>query len=415
MPAAVNNQMPQRLGLVLFALWLVVFASMSQTLIVAAILPRIGEQFGATSGQLGWVLTSYALPLALSTMIAGPVSDRVGRRKILVVGAAALAVALLLHGFVTNFAQFLGIRFIAGLCGGVLSGGAFAYVGDAIPANRRGWATGWVNTGFAAGQVLSIPIGSLLAVKFGVLLPFTIFGVLMALACVLVIAVVPQPPVVRSAALSPASVARSYRALLSNRHSRGACWVYAALFSAIGVFVPYLPVFLETAAGLSTVAVSLVFAAGGATMVLVSPRIGALSDRLGRRPVAILGSAGVGVLMLAMISAPAWPPLAYVIFALMMACASSRSGALRTLVSELVNADQRGTLIYVTLALGQFGFAAGSAIAGTVYSLFGFTGNALFGAIASVGMALLIVRLLPETLNTDAPTAAASGPIISSK
>lgn len=399
------NQPP--LGLTLFALWLVVFGSMSQVLIVAPILPRIGAQFGADAAALGWLLTAYALPISVSTLLAGPVSDRIGRRRILLIGSGALGVALLGHLLARDFAELMAARIIAGICGGLLSGGAFAYITDALPENKRGWATGWVNTGFAGGQILSIPLGSWLALAIDARAAFAVFGVVMLAACALVYWVVPQPPVQRAGRLSANGVLAGYARLWQARDTRDACLTYGALFIAIGVFVPYLPDFLERSAGLTALATALVFTTGGCAMVLAGPRSGRWSDRIGRKPIAAGGTAVVAVCMLAMLLADRWAWAAYVVFALTMAGAASRSGALRTLVSELLPAERRGTLIYVSLALGQLGFAAGSALAGPIYVQFGFVGNAVAGCLVSAAMAGLIWRRLPETLRSvSSPTPA---------
>lgn len=407
MPSIIRHPAPP-LGLTLFALWLVVFGSMSQVLIVAPMLPRIGAQFGADAAALGWLLTGYALPISISTLLAGPVSDRVGRRRILLIGSGALGVALLGHMLAQTFQQLLAARVVAGLCGGLLSGGAFAYITDTLPEHRRGWATGWVNTGFAGGQVLSIPLGSWLALACDVQTAFVLFGVVMIAACALVWLAVPQPQVTRAPSLSAMRLLQGYGSLLQAKHTRNACLTYAALFSAIGVFVPYLPEFLEQTAGLAPLAAALVFTTGGVAMVLVGPRSGSWSDQIGRLPIAAGGTAVVALCMMAMLLAGGAGWVAYPVFALTMAGAASRSGALRTLVSEMLPAQQRGTLIYVSLALGQLGFAAGSSLAGPLYVNFGFAGNAFAGCLISGAMAWAIWRMLPETLSTPTRTRAAT-------
>ena len=137
-------------------------------------------------------------------------------------------------------------------------------------------------------------------------------------------------------------------------------------------------------------------------MVIVGPRAGRLSDRVGRKRIGMAGTGLVAVCMLSMPLATLAPALAFVIFSLTMAGAASRSGALRTLVAELVPAPQRGLLIYVSLALGQMGFAVGSALAGPIHTVFGFGGNAVAGMLASLLTVVLVAALLPETLGREA-------------
>ena len=129
--------------LILFTLALLVFAVASQVMIVAPILTRISEQLGVETAVLGTLITAYALSVAVFALISGPISDRIGRRKVLLAGAGLMTVALALHGLALNFTLLLVFRTLAGAAGGILSGAAVAYVGDYFPRDRRGWANAW--------------------------------------------------------------------------------------------------------------------------------------------------------------------------------------------------------------------------------------------------------------------------------
>ena len=108
--------------LALVTLWLLVFAAAGQIIVIAPILPRIGEQLGVEPGPLGLLITVYSVTLAVFTLVVGPVSDRFGRRRMILIGTAAMAAVLLLHGLATSFASLLILRALAGAAGGVLSG-----------------------------------------------------------------------------------------------------------------------------------------------------------------------------------------------------------------------------------------------------------------------------------------------------
>jgi len=145
-------------GLIVFALWLLVFAASSQIMIISPILPRIGEELGIAESVLGTLVSAYSLMVGVFAIISGPISDKIGRRRILLLGTGIMTVALLLHHFVVGYYSFLAVRVFAGMAGGVLSGAAVAYIGDFFPYDRRGWATGWVMSGMAAGQIAGIPL-----------------------------------------------------------------------------------------------------------------------------------------------------------------------------------------------------------------------------------------------------------------
>ena len=162
---------------VIAALWLMVLASSSQVMIIAPILPRIGDALQVPEALQGTLITGYAVALSGMAIIAGPISDRIGRRRILLYGTGAMSVALCLHPLSNSFATLLGARVLAGLAGGILTGSAVSFVGDYFPYERRGWASGWVMSGFAVGQIAGVPAGTILAGAYGYRAPFLLFAV----------------------------------------------------------------------------------------------------------------------------------------------------------------------------------------------------------------------------------------------
>ncbi|NNL31217.1 MAG: MFS transporter, partial [Gemmatimonadetes bacterium] len=149
-------------------------------MILSPILPMIGDQLDIADAVLGTLVSVYSLMVGIFAILAGPVSDKIGRRRILLLGCGAMTVALSLHGFVSGYASFLLVRMFAGCAGGILSGAAVSYIGDYFPYERRGWATGWVMSGAAVGQIIGIPLGIVLASRWGFRSPFYLFAVTMA-------------------------------------------------------------------------------------------------------------------------------------------------------------------------------------------------------------------------------------------
>ena len=127
-------------------------------------------------------------------------------------------------------------------------------------------------------------------------------------------------------------------------------------FAGVGLFVVYFPTWLETTLGFSAGQVSAVYVLGGIANVLAGPRAGRLSDRIGRKPVIVAASAGVGVLMASAPLVAAWPPAAFGLFFGIMALAASRISPLQALLTEMVPAARRGAFMSLTAATGNAGF-----------------------------------------------------------
>jgi len=402
-PLTTSNRAGDTSFWILLTLWLLVFGAASQVMILAPILPRISEELGVSLAALGTLATAYAVSLGLFALVTGPISDRIGRRSVLLAGASLLTLALALHAVADSFVSLLLLRGLAGAGGGVLSGASVAFVGDYFPSNRRGWANSWIMSGIAAGQIAGITLGTLLAGRLGFQAPFLLFAAIMAAATLLVWKVIPELAIASSS--EPASVRaalRGYLALLRRPAVVVASVAFLLIFLSISLYMMYLPVWLEASLGFSGMAVALVFLVGGVANVLAGPKAGRLSDDVGRKPVIIGASSGLAVVMLATPLAALWSWTIYALFAAVQALLIARASPFQSLLSELVASDQRGSLLNLTLAIGQLGFGLGGAVAGITYAAGGFGVNAALAAFSALLAGLLIWRYLPETLEREA-------------
>ena len=389
-------------GIIVFALWLVVFAASSQIMIITPILPRIGEELGIGESALGALVSAYSIMVGIFAFVAGPISDKIGRRRILLLGTGVMTGALLMHHFVVGYYSFLAVRVGAGLAGGILSGAAVSYIGDFFPYNRRGWATGWVMSGMAFGQIAGIPIGIVLAGAYGFKAPFYLFAAAMGATFILIWFRVPQPDVQRAVGrLTVASAVRNYRAMLARSDIAAAAVAYFTMFLGVSFFVVYLPYWLEQSLGASPNAIATLFVVGGIANVLTGPQAGKLSDRIGRKHIIILSSIGLSLVMLltTVLVREFWA--AYFLYFIIMVLVAMRLSPFSALLTALVSDERRGSLMSMTIALGQIGFAVGAAAAGPLYSRFGYGSNTVLGAAAVLIMAGIVAYLVPEPAPQD--------------
>ena len=366
-------------------------------MIIAPILPQIGDDLGIADAALGTLVSVYSLMVGIFAILSGPVSDRIGRRRILLVGCGAMTVALILHTLVSDYASFLTVRMFAGMAGGMLSGAAVSYIGDYFPYERRGWATGWVMSGSAFGQIVGIPIGIVLAGQWGFRAPFYIFAVTMAATILRLFFKVPQPPGKQS--LEPLSVrkaAADYAAMLRRPEVAWAAIAYFVMFLGVSIFTVYLPTWLERDLNISGNEIALMFLVGGIANVLTGPQAGKWSDRIGRKGIILLACIGLSALMLLTVPLVTNAIMACVFFFLIMMLVAMRTSPFSALLTALVNDDRRGSLMSLAVALGQMGFALGGAIAGPLFAGMGYSSNTVLGAIFVLAMGLIVWFFIPE-------------------
>ncbi len=403
-----------RTAATLFALWLMVFTAASQTIIVTPILPLIAAELGVAVGRLGSLVSVYSVVLAAAALVMGPVSDRVGRKRVMAIGSGVLAVVLAGHSLADTYEKLLLARVLAGAGGGMLSGAAVSYVGDAFPYARRGWATGWVMSGVPFGLVLGIPLGRILAAGLGYRAPFVVFAGVMVVAFALVTAVVPQPDVERTEAPTVAGALRLYADLLRRPGPAMAALLYLVMYGGLGLLIVYLPAWISdsfalavsffgtplSVGGLPVDFIALLFFAGGLASVAVGPRAGALSDRVGRKPLVLASSLGLTALvaLIPFVLAERW--MVVVVYVLMMSLFAMRMAPLQALLTALVPATERGAFLSLTIAVGQTGTALGATLGGILYSRWGFTADALASAAMMALMAALVWTRFPEAVET---------------
>ncbi len=383
--------------IIIFALWLLVFSASSQLMIVVAMLPEIGRQLAVPDSKQGLLVSIYAVMVGVFALVIGPISDKIGRRKVLLAGTGLMTAALALHAAVTDYAGLLTVRTLAGIAGGLLSGAAVSYVGDYFPYHKRGWANGWVMSGIAAGQIAGVPLGALLAEHFGFRMPFLAFAVTMGATFLLIWKRVPQPVVeLNERRLTVGSAFTEYLALLRRRDVAIAALVFALLFFSMALYITYFPAWLTAVHGATQNRIAALFFAGGVASVLTGPLVGRLSDTAGRKPMILASSLGLFILMsfVTLIIADFW--LAFPVFFLSSVFMAARMSPFQALLSALVPGRQRGALMSLTVSLGQVGFASGAALAGVVYARLGYQASTFFGAAVVLFVAVIIWFFLPE-------------------
>lgn len=383
--------------LIVFSLWLLVFSASSQIMIISPILPQIGEELGIADTLLGTLVTAYSLMVGLFAIISGPISDRMGRRRILLMGTGVMTLALICHYLVVDYFTFLAVRVFAGMAGGILSGAAVSYIGDYFPYNRRGWAVGWVMSGSAFGQIAGIPMGVAMAEGFGFRTPFYVFAVTMAMTYVLVWFRVPQPPIrAREGSLTIRGAVSDYWAMLRKKEIAAAALAFFLMFLGVSIYIVYFPTWLERSVGFSSYQVATLFFVGGIANVLSGPQAGKLSDRIGRKLIVLLSCVGLFIVMLltTVVIRDIW--IAYPVFFLTMILVAMRISPFSALLTALVPDHNRGSLMSLTVALGQVGFGLGGAMAGPFYASLGYGSNTVIGAVSVLGMGLIVWFMVPE-------------------
>jgi len=254
-------------------------------------LPALAADLQATSTQALWVMDAYGFLIAGFLVTMGTLGDRIGRRRLLMIGAAAFAVASVAAAFSPSAPMLIGARAALGISGATLMPSTLALISNMFVAPReRALAIGVWATMFAVGMALGPIVGGALLAHFwwgaAFLLAVPVVALLLALAPVLL----PEYRAPRAGRLDLPSVVLSLAAMLPviygvKRFAKDGPTPEAAVAVGLGVLVALIFVrrqrrladplvdmslFAEKAFGIALVVLLFGLVAVGGTMLLVT-------------------------------------------------------------------------------------------------------------------------------------------------
>ncbi|PCR88789.1 MFS transporter [Natrinema ejinorense] len=270
----------------------------SELYVAIPLFPTMRRLFGVSQAQASWLGTAFGLAYAAGFLVFGPLSDRYGRKEIMVPGLLVLALATLAVGFSPSYEVLLGLRVVQGIAAATFAPAALAYLGEVLPASTHATGIAVVTTGFLvagiAGQVYAD------AVTLAVGWQWVFWG-LAAMYGVFVVLVYTLPHSERAAGESATRLRTVYARmgrLLRNRVLLAAYFAaFTLLFTFVGMYSALAP-HLQTTFGISPEQFLLVHVAGVPGMVC-SPLAGQLVTRYGSDRVVIgglgLAAGGLGL------------------------------------------------------------------------------------------------------------------------
>jgi DHA1 family tetracycline resistance protein-like MFS transporter len=194
--------------------------------IVVPVLPFYVDEFGASAFTLGLLVAGYAAMQFVCAPLWGRLSDRIGRRPVMLGTIAGTSVALLLVGIAPSLAWLLVGRLLGGVFAANISV-ASAYITDVTDeADRTRWM-GMLGACFAVGFVLGPAVGGLLA-EYGYGVPMLVAAAMAAVNFVYALFVLQEPERIRRESDGPGR-----RAVLADPRVRRICW--ANLFFSLAV------------------------------------------------------------------------------------------------------------------------------------------------------------------------------------
>lgn len=192
---------------------------------VIPILPFYIIEFGAGGSAMGLLMASYAIMQLIFSPIWGSISDRIGRKPVLMIGVLGFALTQLMFGFSSALWMLLASRVLAGVLSSATLPSAMAYIGDSTSERDRGGGMGIIGAAMGVGMVLGPGIAGWMA-TYSLAVPFFFAAGLSVIALGLIFLLLPES--------LPAEKRQTGRSLIQGLQFRE---LWQALFSPIGLLL----------------------------------------------------------------------------------------------------------------------------------------------------------------------------------
>lgn len=319
-----------------------------------------------TPGQFGLVVSAYAFSAGASGLLAAGFADRFDRKKLLLFFYTGFVLGTLFCGVASNYHFLLLARMFTGIFGGVLGSISFAIITDVFPLESRGRVMGFVQTSFAASQVMGIPLGLYLSNHWGWHAPFLmIVGVSVAVGVLIFMYL---RPVNAHLKVNPDRnpIHHLIHTVTKPRYLQG--FAATALMMTGGfMLMPFSSAFSVHNLGIDLEHLPIVYMASGFASILAGPLIGRLSDSIGKFRMFVAGSL-LTVVVVIFYTHLGVSSLGLVICVsvLMFTGVSSRMISSSALISAVPGVEDRGAYMAVSSSIQQISGGIAAAVAGLI-------------------------------------------------
>jgi multidrug resistance protein len=390
-------------------IFLTIFIDLIGFGIVLPLLPFYAQDLGATPFVIGLIVGIHPGMQFLFGPIWGRLSDRIGRRPILLLGLLGSAASYLIFAFATDLWWLFASRMMAGIAGANIPV-AQAYIADSTDVENRTRGMGLVGAAFGLGFIAGPAIGGTL-VKFGYAMPGFFAAALSFANAVAAYFYLPES---LSGEVRARSVARKAEGLLGRMREtvrlarqptiRTLMWIYVIATFVFAVFTTIFPLWLGVELAYDAQHAGYLMAYLGLLMAIVQGRmIGPLARYFSERRLLVFGTS---ILVGAYFFLPLAPGLLMICIVMVPIALGSGINwpTLTSLLSQYTDEGRQGTVLGVMQSLSALARLLGAAWAGWVFGTFTpatpFVWNSILMSLAAAFAIVFMIK---------APTRLAAG------
>lgn len=373
-------------------LFLVFFLVGCDTFIISPLIPGITARFHMAAGSGGYMVSFYSLFYVLFTFALGPLSDRVGRKKMILIGMAIFSVSSLMTALALNFPVVLAARSATGIGAAFAAPNVWAFIGDSFEPRIRGRATAAVASALSLGLVIGVPIGTAVEQVASWEICFYLLAALALLLALLIAVFLPQSSHTQHAA--PVTKKEYRGILLQPQVLYSFLATFLANFSNFGLYT-FLGYWLKSQMHLSSATSGFVFLLAGTGNLAGVFLSGVLNGKIAPRKLASFLNL---ILAAAFLSLPVWRlnvALTTIDIVLWMLAGGAAFSVIQAFVTQ-ISAKARGTILAMNNGFMWLGTALESAVLSLIIDRWNFPAAAVLCACLTGGAAIIFLFKLKD-------------------
>ncbi len=265
------------------------FAVILDFMIVAPLGALVMPALGMSPTDFGLIVSAYAFSAGASGLLVAGFADRYDRKKLLLFFYTGFVLGTLWCGLAGSFHALLAARIVTGIFGGVIGSVVMAIATDLFEPDQRGRVIGFIQTAFAASQILGLPAGIYLSNHWDWHAPFLVM-VLFGIAGGLVVAWKLEPVVAHLAQPQERSPWMHLYDTVRERSHWSAFLTMTLLATGGFMLMPFGSAYLVNNIGIALTSLPTIYLVTGAFTIFIGPVVGRLADRHGKYPVFLAGS-----------------------------------------------------------------------------------------------------------------------------
>jgi multidrug resistance protein len=375
-------------------LFLVFFSIGCDTYIVSPLIPIITSDLNINTSYGGYLVTAYSLLYVIFSLILGPISDKLGRKKMIIIGMFLFCISSFYTGLSGNYVMILIARGFTGIGAACAAPNVWSYIGDYFEYKERGRITGIIASGLSLGMILGVPIGSFLTKLISWRQNFYILGIISLIVVLLMIKLLPNIKIVKESTIKNNYKNHLKKIFQENIVVFSFIVTFLISFANFGLYT-FLGYWLNKQFHLGILYVGLFLIIAGLGNFFGAQTSGFLSDKYGKKNIACISAL---IMAIVIILVPVFKFNIYltIIVVFLWLGSGGASFTVMQVIATQLSSESRGTVMSINNSFFWGGTAIGSACISFIIYNSSFSIAALICSIASLSASVILYLFIND-------------------